>query len=453
VGSPSSTTGDQAIVYLRRATKTTRLFKSVTFNDEGLFVLGAAGCNVAEVGEVLTTFDAINAQTGNPSNLAQPDYDVYVDEFLATSDRLASLAKASAAAGKTVTAKYQYLRASNYAAQALFFVLGTSQPDREEQLFDAVNARWKAALASTSPSPVQFTVQAGSYAMPVYLFRPDDAGTARPTLIICAGSDGQNVESTQFGLAAGLERGYNICLFEGPGQMSLLFKQKIPFTPEWDEVVGPVVETLAFRPDVESDRIGLVGTSFAGMLCARAAARTPGLRAVVLEPAAVDIANIWGDPKDIADVKEVQEAPAAVRQKVQKEINAGFLKEWSHLTPAEQFVIHKRGEIFTTQTQDDARAGKPPSDYFGLLEALIGFDYADDYRAITISTLLTANQGDTFFGKQPRQAFDLLTKVPAADKKLIEFTSAEGAQLHDQPMAPQFSQETIFGWLGQYMLG
>jgi hypothetical protein len=66
VGSPSSTTGDQAIVYLRRATKTTRLFKSVTFNDEGLFVLGAAGCNVAEVGEVLTTFDAINAQTGNP---------------------------------------------------------------------------------------------------------------------------------------------------------------------------------------------------------------------------------------------------------------------------------------------------------------------------------------------------------------------------------------------------
>ena len=275
ITSPASTPIEQPVAYRRPSTKTTMPFKSVTFNNEGLFVLGAAGCNVAEVGEVLTTFDAINAQTGNPANVAKRDYDVYVSEFLATGDRLASLAEASAAAGQAVTAKYQYLRASNYATQALFFVLGTSQPDREEKLFDIVNTRWQAALGVMSPAPVQFNVQADAYTMPAYLFRPDDSGTARPTLIVCAGSDGQNVESMQFGVVAGLERGYNIALFEGPGQMSLLFKEQIPFTPDWNEVVGPVVQALAARPDVRSDRIGLVGTSFAGMLCARAAAHTP----------------------------------------------------------------------------------------------------------------------------------------------------------------------------------
>ncbi len=41
--------------------------------------------------------------------------------------------------------------------------------------------------------------------------------------------------------------------------------------------------------------------------------------------------------------------------------------------------------------------------------------------------------------------------MPPADKKLVVFTSAEGAQRHDQPMAPQFAQEVIFGWLARYL--
>ena len=45
----------------------------------------------------------------------------------------------------------------------------------------------------------------------------------------------------QFGVTAGLARGYNVVLFEGPGQMSLLFKRRIPFTADWNKVVGPVL--------------------------------------------------------------------------------------------------------------------------------------------------------------------------------------------------------------------
>lgn len=437
---------------VRTRTKTTSPFNSSTLNQEGLFVLGAAGCNTAEVGEVLTTFDNINARTGNPASLAQSDFDAYVDEFSASSTQLAALAQSSSAAGRMVTAKYQHLRASNYMSQALFFVLGTSQPGSEEQLFDMVNQHWTAALAATTPAPIQFTVQAQSNTIPVYLFRPDNSGAKRPTLIISDGSDGQNVETMQFGVVAGLERGYNVAIFEGPGQMSLLFKEKIPFTPDWDQVIGPIVTALSARPDV-SDQIGLVGVSFAGMLCARAAARTPGLKAVVLEPAAIQMTELWGDQKGISAVKEVQGAPAAVRSKVQGEMNAGFIKAWPHLSPEEQFTIHKRSEIFTTQALEDARAGQPPSDYFGLLESFLPFDYTDDYKAIRVPTLITANQGDPFFGTQPQLAFTLLENVPPTDKKLIQFTSAEGAQLHDQPMAPQFAQESIFSWLDPILQG
>lgn len=426
-------------------------FRSQTFNDEGLFVLGAAGAGTADVGEILTVFDAINARTGNPARLGQRDFDAYVDEFVARGHRLAALARSSQDAGQTVSARYQHLRAGNCLTQALFFVLGTGRPAREQELFDAVNRQWQAALAAMTPVPSQFTVRAGRYTIPVYFFRPDESGAQRPTLIISNGSDGQNVESMQFGVVAGLERGYNVALFEGPGQMSLLFQHMIPFTPDWDQIIDPIVRALAARSGVRADRIGLIGLSFAGMLCARAAARTPGLRAVVLEPAAVSLAPIWGDPKDLAIVLKVRHAPPAVREKVAREMNADFIKAWPHLPPETQFVIHKRGEIFQTQAQEDARAGRPPQDYFGLLEAILRFDFTADFHAITIPSLLTANEGDTFFGRQPYQAYRLLTRVPAADKKLIVFTAAEGAQRHDQPMAPQFAQEMIFGWLARYL--
>jgi hypothetical protein len=426
-------------------------FRSQTFNDEGLFVLGAAGVGTADVGEVLTAFDAINARTGNPAHLDTRDFDAYVDVFEAGGQRLAALAQGSASAGQTVSARYQHLRASNFLTQALFFVLGTGQPGREEEFFNRVDQQWHAALADMTPVPVQFSVAAGPYTIPVYFFRPDDSGAARPTLIISDGSDGQNVETMQFGVVAGLERGYNVALFEGPGQMSLLFRDKLPFTPDWAQIIGPIASALAARSDVRSDRIGLIGVSFAGLLCAQAAARLPGLAAVVLEPAAVNMARIWGDPKNLAIVRQAQHDPPAVQAKIKREMNAGFIRDWPYIPIEDQFVIHKRSEIMTTQALEDARAGRPPSDYYGVVEAVLSFDVRADYREITIPTLVTANEGDTAFRAQPYEAYALLTKVPAADKKLVVFTSAEGAQRHDQPMAPQFAQEVIFGWLARYL--
>jgi len=34
-----------------------------------------------------------------------------------------------------------------------------------------------------------------------------------------------------------------------------------------------------------------------------------------------------------------------------------------------------------------------------------------------------------------------------SDKTLVRFTAADGAQLHDAPMAPQRRNEVVFDWL------
>jgi dienelactone hydrolase len=429
----------------------TAFFRSPVLNGEMLFALGASSYGAAEIGEVLEAVRAINARTGDPERPRTRDFDVYVRTFAALGARLTRQAREARDRGDLVTARGRFLRSSAYYAQALFFVLGTSQPGREENVFRATQRAWLAAIDLFDPPAVRLSIRADDLTLPAYLFRPDASGRPRATVIICNGSDGQNVDLVAQGLAAGLERGCNVLLFEGPGQMSLLFEQQIPFRPDWSRIVGPVVQTLAARPDVDASRIAAVGISFLGMVLASAAARTPGLAAIVLEPGAVDYPRLWGDKESMRVVLEVADAPERVREGARRELNAGFLRAWrgGEIDDVDRFTISKRGEIFSRQALRDARAGRPPSDYFGLLSAMLPFDYAADLRRITVPTLVTANQSDQFFADQSPQAFRLLRSLPPERKQAVRLTTAEGAGLHDQPIGAQVGQEHVYDWLAR----
>lgn len=418
-------------------------FNAALFNDEALFCLGAAAAQTAEVGEVLMTIKSIVDATGNPADPTSEAFSVYVRRFRQRSRELARAARDSA---DPMTVRQRHMRASMYAAQSLFFVLGSRDGGRERELFNQVDRNWQRAIATFGPDVERFSVMGAGARIPCYFFRPDGSNKRRPTLIISEGSDGQNVETMQFGVVAGLQRGYNVVLFEGPGQMRLLFRDRIPFTPNWNTVVGPIVRALRKRDDV--GKIGVVGISFAGMLCARVAARVKDIDAVVLQPAAYSFADLWGDQETIEQVRELQKAPPAERKQAAAQINAGFEQAWPTLSRTAQFTIYKRGEIFSREVQRAARSGTVPKDYYGLIKTFLAFDYRNDYRTIRIPTLLTANQGDEFFHQQAKKAFSRL-RLPKADKRLVTFTADQGAQLHDQPMGPQVVQEVVFDWLNK----
>ncbi len=56
-------------------------------------------------------------------------------------------------------------------------------------------------------------------------------------------------------------------------------------------------------------------------------------------------------------------------------------------------------------------------------------------------------QGEAFFPGQARQLTSRL-RTPKAYRYL---TAAEGAQLHDAPMAPQRRNQIVFDWLGRVL--
>jgi alpha-beta hydrolase superfamily lysophospholipase len=108
--------------------------------------------------------------------------------------------------------------------------------------------------------------------LPGYLFRPDTSGEPRPTLIYHGGYDSV-LEEAYFAAAAGaVRRGYNCLAFDGPGQGAVLRDQHLSFRADWETVVSAAADYALKRPEVDSGRLALMGTSFGGYLAARAAA-------------------------------------------------------------------------------------------------------------------------------------------------------------------------------------
>ncbi len=61
--------------------------------------------------------------------------------------------------------------------------------------------------------------------------------------------------------------------------------------------------------------------------------------------------------------------------------------------------------------------------------------------------MVTANEGDEFFGEQSVQAFSMLEQLHKSQKRLVHLTAKQGASLHDEPVGPQVAEEIVFDWL------
>lgn len=250
------------------------LFKDPAFNFNGLLALGGSGYGSAEVGEVLTAVNTINKAGLSAQS--------YTETFKTLGDQL----RKPPSSGKpdTQTTRFRALRAAQYYAQGLFFVLGSDTPSSEEALYKAGRGAWDAFCERCDPVPVTARIPYGKTPLPVWFFRPDGSGERRPTVILTNGSDGQNVDMWTYGVAAALQRGWNALVYDGPGQGQLLFVDQVVFTPRWENVVTPLVDWLSARPDVDTGKIALTGLSMAGDLAPRAAAFEHRIAALVAMP-------------------------------------------------------------------------------------------------------------------------------------------------------------------------
>jgi hypothetical protein len=402
-----------------------QFFTAADLNFEVLFALGEVGYGAGEAGEVLAAINDINA--------AGASYQVFFDVFTALAQRTSAIGTDALSTKNYASARSAFLRSAQYYNQALFFVLGTSKPNLESTVYRLMQRQWDSAtqLFDSPFEPVTIPYEGGF--LPGYFLAANQPGR-RPTVIIMNGSDAQNIDVYAFGGAAAIERGWNALIFEGPGQGSTLFLKGIPFRPDWEKVISPIVDFLCRRPDVDANRIALTGWSEGGELVIRAAAFEHRIAAVCADPGFVRTWDAF--PQSIRSLFTPGATEDQVNSIWQNDVISG-------LSAQDRFTLAKRSEIYGLSYLQAARAGQVFTDLWTLGQTIMQFQVADVAGQVLAPTLVTQYELDQFYPTGGEELYGLLR----CSKELVKFTAAEGAAYHDGPLAPQRRNQVIFDWL------
>jgi S-formylglutathione hydrolase FrmB len=394
-------------------------FKHDDFQFGLEIALGTCHRGAADAGEVVVT----------AARIKDGDADAWVREWTATADAVAAAGREAAAAGRRVSAISHLRRAATYLATALDQVDASHENQGKLALWQRHRACWEEIVDLSGGERVAIPYE--DTTMPGFFFRAPDAvpGEPRPLVVINNGSDGATSQMWVQGGAAASERGYHWMTFDGPGQQAMLFEQRVPFRPDWESVLTPVLDAMTPRPDVDADRIAVIGISQGGFWVPRALAFEHRFAAAVADPGVVDVSTSWLEPLPGSLRKDLEEG-----KQEQFDRNMRIGERFSRSTTA---LLTFRGEPYGLH--DDSR--------YALYETVMRYRLGDEVEQIDTPLLITEPEGEQFWPGQSQQLFDRLP----GPKELVRFTAAEGAGRHCEPMAAALRDARIFDWLDRYL--
>jgi hypothetical protein len=258
--------------------------------------------------------------------------------------------------------------------------------------------------------------------LPGYLLRPDATGAARPTLVMTNGSDGSLSSLWASGVPDAHERAWNVFVYDGPGQQSMLFDHDVPFRPDWEAVLTPVVDALVARADVDAAALTAYGISQAGYWLPRALAFEHRFAAAVADPGVVDVSTSWMAhlPPELVQLLDAG----------QKDLFNRYLEEGSS-DPAIARTFAFRARPYGID------------DPFDLFTAVRQYQLRDVAGRIRTPLLILDPEDEQFWPGQAEQLAGLLT----APHEVVRFGVADGANWHCQPLARRLTVQRMLGWL------
>ena len=333
-------------------------------------------------------------------------------------------AEGSAAKGHQASARYAFLRASTtYYKNAAFFLEGTSDSSRILPTFKAHRECFDEAATRFDPPVEKVEIPYEETTLPGYLFKVDDSGRPRPLLLLNNGSDGDATGMYLDGAAAALERGYNALSYDGPGQGAALFLQGLYFRPDWEKVVTPVVDFALGHPEVDPERIAILGVSQAGYWVPRAIAFEHRIAAAIADPGVVDVSMSWK-----AHLPQVMQE---LLEKGQKQQFDRYMEEGVRSSPAARYTLRFRMRPYGTNS---------PYEAFKMAEQYTLEGVAEKIRC---PMLITDPENEQFWPGQAHRVYEALT----CPKELVPFTAVEGADSHCEPKAHGLREQRMFDWL------
>lgn len=390
------------------------LLKDELLDAQLLRAVGTAGYGGADLGECLATARRIDER----------DLNSWFEQWSATAAVVATVAEREAAAGNRESARLAYQRASTYHRTAGVMLLGAPLDRRLVCAYSAQADMFQHAIelmdvpGETIAIPFQDTI------LPGYFFCAAQDGQRRATVVLTGGYDGTAEELYFANGAAALVRGYNVLAFDGPGQGRVLTEQQLAIRPDWETVLGAVLDYALLREDVDPDRVALIGLSLGAHLAPRAASAEHRLAACVADCGAYELYAAFLDrlPKPVASPLLLERRPARLALARLLTLLAG--------KPTAGWAL-RRGML--VHGVDDPLA---------YIDALHAFTLTERAAQITCPTWVCSAEGDEISASAPQ-----LVNALTCQKTYVRFTAAEGADDHCEQAARALYHARSFGWL------
>jgi dienelactone hydrolase len=389
---------------------------------ETVRLFGAAEYGGALFGEVVAI----------AQNIKEGDYDSWYGANNAFADRIAAEAEAQQKKGHLISARDNFLRASNYYRNSEFFLHANAEDPRVKRAYLRSVACYKASSALFAPAIEPLEIPYEGTTLPGYFHSPDTSGKPRPTILLCTGFDGSAEEMHWNGARPAVDHGYNVLVYDGPGQFGPIHRQGLHFRPDWEKVVAPVVDFALKRPDVDPRRLVLYGVSLGGYLAPRGAAFEHRVAACIADDGVYDYgaSQLSTIPAQLrAQVLQALTAPSA------PQLDARFAQMMQTSSVARWAFTHGMYATGTTSPRAYLAAAQAYHLRDGIAEG------------IRCPTLVCSAEKDLFFGGQAQELFDHLT----CRKTLLPFTDAEGAGAHCEVGASRLAFARIYDWLDEIL--
>jgi alpha-beta hydrolase superfamily lysophospholipase len=230
-----------------------------------------------------------------------------------------------------------------------------------------------------------------------------------------------------------LRRGYNVLIYDGPGQNAMLFEEQAYFIADWETVVTPIVDYLLTRTDVDPEKLVLSGVSLGGYFAPRAAAFEKRLAAVVADGGVLQAWTTWTENIPQEAVEGLFNTTGAEQEAIAKELDEG-LAEYAKHDPELAYTVAFRTYPYGTTSLSTA------------LLKVREMDLTDLAKDIVTPILILDPEGEDVWPGQPQQLYDA---VGSEQKTIVKFAAAEGADLHCEPKAMGLRNQVVFDWIDE----
>jgi pimeloyl-ACP methyl ester carboxylesterase len=389
-----------------------QLFKSnFDYQLVRTMIAGAYGEGGA-IGELYTTARRIK----------DGDIESWTVAWTATAERIEKIANNCLKGGHIVSAREAFLRASIYWRTGLFY-LGTKDP-RQFQMYMRHRScfRQAGALFDIPIETVTIPYENGK-TLPGYFMRASADGVPRPTVMILGGGDSTCEELYDFfGGAAAVRRGYNVLLWEGPGQVgTYIMDHSSTYRPDYEVPTRYAVDYVLSRSDVDPQRLALSGLSMGGYFAPRAVAFEKRITAVIANSV-------------LTELKPVVMALLGLNPNEPYGEDIGDKVDLSE--PMKKFMV----------TDIQARCGMEGKSLAAFLDVAATYSLAGLEGKITCPILcISGGGGGPMANNMAHDLFEKLT-CPKTERLV---TSYEGGEAHCLANNPSLKHQIEFDWLDE----